>query len=97
VKIDVVEEAQKQFAFREAWWRANRDAQGLFEEEYEQAIEHLSTSPRSGDQYRVVRGKLIRRWLMKKAQCHIYYCTRRSWTSLRSAPSGARSVTTGQS
>jgi len=31
VQIDVVEEAQEQFAFREAWWRANRDARDLFD------------------------------------------------------------------
>ncbi len=73
MKINVVEEAQEEFAYREAWWRANRDARDLFEEEYERALEHLSTSPKSGDQYSIVRGKLIRRWLMKKTECHIYY------------------------
>jgi hypothetical protein len=73
VRIEIVEEAQAQFAYRDAWWRANRDARELFEEEYEKALEHLTTSPKSGDQYRVVRGKLIRRWLMKKTECHIYY------------------------
>ena len=73
MQIEVVEEAQAQFDYREAWWRANRDARDLFEEEYEQALEHLSTSPKSGDQYSVVRGKLIRRWLMKKTECHMYY------------------------
>jgi hypothetical protein len=55
VRIQVVEEAQEQFAHREAWWRANRDAQELFEEEYERALKHLSTAPKSGDQYRIVR------------------------------------------
>jgi hypothetical protein len=73
VRIEIVEEAQAQFAYREAWWRANRDAQELFEDEYEGALKHLSTAPKSGDQYRIVRGKLIRRWLMKKSECHIYY------------------------
>jgi hypothetical protein len=73
VKIHLVEEAQEQFAYREAWWRANRDARTLFEQEYERALEHLSSSPKSGDQYRIVRGKLIRRWLMKKTECHVYY------------------------
>jgi hypothetical protein len=65
VRIEVVEEAQSQFAYRESSWRANRDAGELFEEEYARALGHLSTSPKSGDQYRIVRGKLIRRWLMK--------------------------------
>jgi hypothetical protein len=73
VRIEVVDEAQSQFAYRESWWRANRDAGELFEEEYARALGHLNTSPKSGDQYRVVRGKLIRRWLMKKTECHIYY------------------------
>lgn len=73
MRIEVVEEAQAQFAYREAWWRANRDAQDLFEDEYERALKHLSTAPASGDQYRIVRGKMIRRWLMKKTECHIYY------------------------
>ena len=73
MRIEIVEEAQEQFAYRAAWWRANRDAQELFEEEYERALAHLTTSPKSGDHYRIVRGKLIRRWLMKKTECHIYY------------------------
>ena len=73
MRIDVVEEAQGQFAYRDAWWRANRDAGELFEQEYEDALRHLSGSPRSGDRYRIVRGKLIRRWLMTKTQCHVYY------------------------
>jgi hypothetical protein len=73
VRIEVVAEAQAQFAYREAWWRANRDVREFFEEEYERALKHLSGSPKSGDQYRFVRGKLIRRWLMKKTECHIYY------------------------
>jgi hypothetical protein len=76
VKIDVVEEAQAQFSYLEAWWRGNRDARDLFEEEYERALEHLNTSPESGDQYCIVRGKLIRRWLMEKTACHIYYWKR---------------------
>ncbi len=54
--------------------RRSSAAQELFVEEYERALAHLTTSPESGDQYRVVRGRLIRRWLMKKTECHIYYC-----------------------
>jgi hypothetical protein len=73
VRIDVVDEARAQFARRETWWRTNRDAEDLFEEDYERALEHLSTSPTSGDQYCIIRGKLIRRWLMRKTECHVYY------------------------
>ena len=73
MRIEIVEEAQAQFAYRDVWWRANRDARELFKQEYERALAHLTTSPKSGDKYRIVRGKLIRRWLMKKTECHIYY------------------------
>jgi hypothetical protein len=41
VRIDVVEEAQAQFADRDEWWRANRDAKELFVDEYERALAHL--------------------------------------------------------
>ena len=55
MRVEIVEEAQAQFAYREAWWRANRDARELFEEEYERGLEHLTTAPKSGDHYRIVR------------------------------------------
>lgn len=73
MRIEILEEARAQFAYRDKWWRENRDARQLFKEEYEEALRHLTTLPKSGDQYGIVRGKLIRRWLMTKTDCHIYY------------------------
>jgi hypothetical protein len=73
VRIEITQRAQEQFAHRDAWWRAKRSARELFIEEYQHALEHLSTAPKSGDQYCIIRGKVIRRWLMKKTECHIYY------------------------
>ena len=73
MRIEIVDEAKAQFARRDASWRANPDAHELFVDEYERALAHLTTSPKSGDQYRIVRGKLVRRWLMKKTECHVYY------------------------
>jgi hypothetical protein len=52
---------------------AHRDARGLLTEEFELALRHISTLPDSGQPYRRARGKLIRRWLMPKTGCHIYY------------------------
>lgn len=75
VNVILLDEAQRQFEAEDAWRRANRDARDLLteEEEFEAALRHLSTLPETGQRYRWARGKLIRRWLMKKTGCHIYY------------------------
>jgi hypothetical protein len=46
----------------------------LFAAEFEQALSHLETAPDSGQQIRYRRGRLIRRWPMKKSRHHVYYC-----------------------
>lgn len=73
MRVDVVEEAQAQFAYRDGGGGRIVMPKSFLVEEYERALIHLTTSPKSGDRYRIVRGKLIRRWLMKKTECHIYY------------------------
>ncbi|HVK74788.1 MAG TPA: hypothetical protein VM734_15775 [Kofleriaceae bacterium] len=73
MRIVLLDEAQRQFELEDAWWRAHRDAQDLFLDEFEQALAHLSASPESGQHYRHHRGRSLRRWLMPKTRCHIYY------------------------
>jgi hypothetical protein len=73
VNVVLLDEAQRQFEAADAWWREHRDAPDLLFEEFEEALRHLSTLPESGRRYRWTRGKVIRRWLMKKTGCHIYY------------------------
>jgi hypothetical protein len=46
----------------------------LFAAEFEQTLLHLKTAPDSGQQFHYRRGRLIRRWLMKKSRYHVYYC-----------------------
>jgi hypothetical protein len=41
--------------------------------EFAQTLERLTSMPGAGQRYRVVRGKLIQRVLMKKTGCHVYY------------------------
>jgi plasmid stabilization system protein ParE len=53
----------------------NRDAKELFVEEFERALEQLSTMPGIGQRDRLARGKLIQRVLMKKTGCHVHYFT----------------------
>ena len=72
MKIVLLAEALGRFEAEDEWWRENRDAQDLFIEEFEQTLERLSTNA-VGQTYRVARGKLIQRVLMKKTRCHVYY------------------------
>lgn len=73
VTIVLLDEAQRRFEAEDEWWRQHRDAKELFLEEFERTLRLLSTSPGVGQRYRIARGKLIRRVLMKKTGCHVYY------------------------
>ncbi len=73
MNVVLLDEAQRQFEAEDTWWREHRDAKNLLVDEFEEALRHLSIMPEAGQRYRLARGKLIRRWLMKKTDCHIYY------------------------
>jgi len=73
VNVVLLDEARRRFEAADAWWHEHRDAKDLLIDEFEQALQHLSRAPDSGQRYRWVRGKLIRRWLIKKTGHHIYY------------------------
>jgi hypothetical protein len=74
VQIKLLKEAERRVEKTDAWWRKNRPyAPDLFGLEFEQALEHLKTSPESGVVHRRIRNRTIRIWLMEKTQRHIYY------------------------
>lgn len=73
MKVVLLDEAQRRFEAEDEWWREHRDAKELFVEEFAQTIEQLSSMPGRGQRYRLARGKLIHRVLMKKTGCHVYY------------------------
>lgn len=73
MKLEVVEEARKQYLTERAWWVENAEHKRLFAREFRDAIQHLLTSPESGTIYTRRRGRVIRRWLMPKTRYHIYY------------------------
>lgn len=73
VKIVLLDEAQRRFQAEDRWWRDNRDAKELFLIEFEEVLRQLGSRPDLGQRYRRARGKLIRRVLMKKTRCHVYY------------------------
>ncbi len=66
--IVLLAEAQRRFEAEDEWWRENRDAKDLFMHEFEQTLEQLGANPDIGQAYRLTRGKLIRRVLMKKTR-----------------------------
>ena len=74
MKLVLLDEAQRRFKAEDEWWREHRDAEELFAEEFAQTLEQLSFMPSRGQRYRLARGKLIQRVLMKKTGCHVYYC-----------------------
>jgi len=73
VKIVLLDEAQRRFEAEDEWWRDNRDAKELFIDEFTRTLEQLRSTPEIGQRYRLARGKLIQRVLMKKTRCHDYY------------------------
>ena len=72
MRVVLLDEAQRRFEAEDEWWREHRDAKELFAEEFAQTLEQLSFLPNRGQRYRLARGKLIQRVLMKKTGCHVY-------------------------
>lgn len=73
MKIVLLAEAQRRFEAEDEWWRENRDAKEFFLDEFEQTLEQIGSNPERGQAYRLTRGKLIQRMLMRKTRCHVYY------------------------
>jgi plasmid stabilization system protein ParE len=56
------------------WWRENRpSAPDLFDDEMAAALGRLADVPKTSPPYRTVRGRLIRRALMPRTFCHLYF------------------------
>ena len=73
MQIVLLNEAQDRFEAEDRWWREHRDARELFLTEFQEALRRITSTPGIGQHYRRARGKLIRRVLMKKVRCHVYY------------------------
>jgi len=73
VQVVLLDEAKRRFEAEDEWWREHRDTKEAFVEEFEQMLASLIEMPGRGQRYRIVRGKLIQRVLMKTTSCHVYY------------------------
>lgn len=68
----MTEEAQRQARAERKWWRANRDAKQLFSEELRSARAILARGPKH-EIYGYFDGQPVRRLLLEKTRCHLYY------------------------
>jgi hypothetical protein len=72
LKVELSDEAKLQAREENAWWRKNRDAKGLFTEELRAARKTLRDGPKH-QVYAYIDGEPVRRMLLEKTRCHVYY------------------------
>src|SRR3974390_2343388 len=59
---------------KKTWWRRNRDAADLFEQELDATLERIAATPALGQRVEQRAGGVwVRRWLMPKTRNHDYY------------------------
>lgn len=74
MKLVFSAEADQDVEKTDAWWRENRpDAPRLFAEELAGVCSEILRKPLILRPYRERRGVVIRRWLMRKTERHVYF------------------------
>jgi plasmid stabilization system protein ParE len=74
VIVEFRAEARVQAAARRAWWIANRPAAAeMFDEELASAMGDLAERPASIPVLMYRDQVAVRRWLLPKTRCHVYY------------------------
>jgi hypothetical protein len=72
LKVQLSDEAKRQAREENAWWRKNRDSKRLFTEELRAARKVLKDGPKH-QTYAFIEGEPVRRLLLEKTLCHVYY------------------------
>jgi len=74
VKIVVAPEAAAQILVRKRWWRTNRpNAPERFDAELVRAFTTIAERPESFPVFSAREGKTVRRCLLAKTKCHLYF------------------------
>jgi len=74
MQVLVTPEAASHLEARKSWWRANRPATAdLFDREFLEAVALIAERPALFPVTVTVEGREIRRILMEKTSCHLYY------------------------
>ncbi len=75
-------------------WRERADDRGIFAREVLEAIERLETTQRVGQSFSTTRRPSLRRVLLPKSRCHIYFETTKRSRGSRSFRSGTAAAKT---
>jgi hypothetical protein len=73
MEVRFTAEAESQLQSRRIWWREHRDHADLFDEELTDAVARISEAPSSFPWFGIRQGRLVRRCLMEKTGCHLYF------------------------
>jgi hypothetical protein len=74
MKLVVAPEAAAQILVRKQWWRANRSkAPERFDEELAAALAVIKERPESFPVFSARGGRIVRRCLLAKTRCHLYF------------------------
>jgi hypothetical protein len=74
MRVVITPHAESQLATRRTWWRGNRQAaKDLFDQELADAIEGIANAPFTSTVFVERRGHAIRRRLLAKTRCHLYF------------------------
>jgi len=74
MKVVATPEATAQLESRKSWWRANRpETADLFEQEFSDAVAIIAERPTLFAVTMNLGGREIRRVLMERTACHLYY------------------------
>ena len=79
MRVIITPEGEAQLATRRTWWRENRPkAPDLFDRELATAVRRIGRNPEAYPVFAERRGRTIRRCLMLKTRCHLYFEIRSS-------------------
>jgi hypothetical protein len=74
MKLIVSPRVAAEILSRKRWWRANRPkAPGRFDEELSEALARIRDSPDSFPVFSERDGRTVRRCLLSKTRCHLYF------------------------
>ncbi|HEY7372539.1 MAG TPA: hypothetical protein VIF57_10305 [Polyangia bacterium] len=74
MKVIITPRAEAQLATRRAWWRKKRlAAPDLFDEELADAVNGIASAPWSLPVFSERAGHQIRRRLLPRTRCHLYF------------------------
>jgi len=74
MKVVIAPEAEAQLLVRKRWWRTHRPkAPERFDQELAEVLNQVGEMPESFPVYSERSGRTVRRCLLRKASCHLYF------------------------